>query len=51
MGSLHHWAKIDNYKEYMELRRDDIQFCIDNEHRNRYNHYWQQAENERNGHH
>ena len=29
IGSLHHWAKMDNYDAYMEIKRDDIQFYIE----------------------
>jgi len=29
LGSLHHWAKLDNYEGYMEIKRVDIQFWIE----------------------
>jgi len=29
LGSLHHWAKIDNYEAYMDIKREDIQFYIE----------------------
>lgn len=28
LGSLHYWAKNDNYEAYMEIRREDIQYYI-----------------------
>ena len=30
IGSLHHWAKMDNYDEYMKIREENLSTKIDN---------------------